>query len=172
NILFIITLLIILIKPLFFLSLIGKYRYKYKPQSIYSERLNQIYGWKELSDEIKKIYENLEGEKFLIGSHYSLASILSFYTGVDDVFILEKVKRNGAYYNILEKKANLKGKNAVVVFKRRFDWAQKSMQALFERATDIKEIKIEIPDRTSRVFYYSIGYGFRGFENRIPENIE
>jgi len=149
----------ILYLPLFPRIIPANWAYSGRKEWVNARRLNELYGWKELGDEILKLYRPLEGPKFILVSRWGLGTLISFHTDEIMTFTIYEPTRNGRSLYLWEKKYNFINRNAVVIFDYKDARGKdpvKDFQEWFEKIEKAGEFEY-----SGRRYYFYRAYSFK-----------
>ena len=140
---------------------------------INSDKVNDIYGWRDLGawiDEEHRLF-NSKAPAFVCGPQYGFVAQLAFYTpSHPHVYLWESSRTHGQHFRLLDDFSVLKGQNALFVAKspERLDKSLKELSRYFERVAVKKEIlDIKIKGKLVRQFALIRCYNYSG---EIPDH--
>ncbi|MEM7203320.1 MAG: glycosyltransferase family 39 protein [Planctomycetota bacterium] len=140
------------------------------PERIRIKAFDERYGWEQLGAAVDRTMAEMRDEDpsrevILLGAHYGVAAIASFYTpGRPQAHLWSPPRDHGASYFQWDDFPALRGTNAVLVAKRqwRLDVALKEARAHFARVDPPEELSIRIDRLDLRPLYLIRCWDFDG----------
>ena len=122
-----------------------------------TRKFGSIYGWQEIGERLRKEIDFLGGpdNAFIYGRKgMCTSSALCFYAGGEaEAFIFDSPPRDGNQFYFWEKKADVKGMNAVVVAKKQKYIDYTFLKAHFEKVEDAPDLVITRGGTEQQHFY-------------------
>ena len=121
-------------------------------------------GWKELSNKVLEIKQEMGEDTFIFGHEYKIPSEITFYTpNHEETHAGEIIGEKGLQYTFWTNIEELINKDAIFVTSNAQRYKKiKNLQAHFVKIEAEPPLEISFHNRTFRIFYIYRCYGYKG----------